>query len=297
MYKAEMIFRGTTSILPRRFPARALWAVAFAALLLILLASVTAGSGAGNTASATERVGGLTVPADPSLDGVECVKLCVAPRKATPGAIVRFTGAHLDDVRKVVFPGKDGRQSSRPVATAPGALRVKVPHGSDDGHPFAIDGAGAKSNRVPSELKILPASAIPTEVFPVDGPVDFGSSGARFGAGRNGHTHQGQDIIAACGLPILNVRRATVAYNAYDGNAGNYVVMKNKGSNTSFAYMHLVKPSKLKIGHTYDAGRKIGRVGETGDAVGCHLHFEYWVGPWQTGGRPIDPLPFLKSLK
>jgi murein DD-endopeptidase MepM/ murein hydrolase activator NlpD len=289
MYKAEMIFRSKANSTPHR----AIWAAVFAALLLILLASVPTGP---DSASATDRAG-LTVPADPSLKGVECIKLCVSSHQATPGATIRFTGAHLDDVRKVVFPGKDEKQTARPIAAAAGAVRVEVPHGSDDGHPYAIDGSGTKSNRVPAELKILPASAIPEMVFPVDGPTDFGNSGARFGAARNGHTHQGQDIIAACGLPILNVEKATVAYNQYDGAAGNYVVMKNKGNNTSFAYMHLVKPSKLKVGHTYDAGRKIGRVGETGDAVGCHLHFEYWIGPWQTGGKPIDPLHFLKSLK
>ena len=92
-------------------------------------------------------------------------------------------------------------------------------------------------------------------------------------------------------------RRGRVVYNEYHSLAGNYVVMKNAGSNTYFAYMHLTKPSKLKVGKVYDAGRTIGRVGETGDAVGCHLHFEYWVGPWQTGGRPIDPLPYLKSVR
>jgi len=34
---------------------------------------------------------------------------------------------------------------------------------------------------------------------------------------------------------------------------------------------------------------------QTGDATGCHLHFEYWQGDWFGGGHPIDPLPFLKA--
>ena len=185
----------------------------------------------------------------------------------------------------------------RYIARTGRAVRVEVPRGADDGRPYAVDSSGNRSNRVPGTLEILPASAIPVEVFPVDGPVDFGSSGARFGAGRAGHSHQGQDVIASCGLPVLASRRGRVVYNEYHSLAGNYVVMKNAGSNTYFAYMHLTKPSKLKVGKVYDAGRTIGRVGETGDAVGCHLHFEYWVGPWQTGGHPIDPLPYLKSVR
>jgi murein DD-endopeptidase MepM/ murein hydrolase activator NlpD len=132
-------------------------------------------------------------------------------------------------------------------------------------------------------------------VFPVRGRHDFGNSGSRFGAGRSGHTHQGQDVSAAEGTPLAAVHSGTVRFVDYQSAAGYYVVIHDSGGKYEFAYMHLQRGSvKVKPGQHVHAGQRIGRVGHTGDATGPHLHFEMWVGPWQTGGHPIDPLKYLK---
>jgi murein DD-endopeptidase MepM/ murein hydrolase activator NlpD len=132
-------------------------------------------------------------------------------------------------------------------------------------------------------------------VFPVQGLHNYGGPGARFGAPRNGHTHQGQDIIAACGTPLVSVMNATVQYAGYQASgAGNYVVLDNNGTADDFVYMHLATPAYVStVGAPVAAGQQIGVVGQTGDASGCHLHFEYWQGDWYGGGQPIDPLPYL----
>jgi murein DD-endopeptidase MepM/ murein hydrolase activator NlpD len=131
--------------------------------------------------------------------------------------------------------------------------------------------------------------------FPVVGQHDFGSAGARFGAPRSGHTHQGQDVMAACGLPEVAARWCTVQYSGYEGNAGNYVVIDGKGTGLDFMYAHLAQPSPLHTGDPVRTGQPIGVVGETGDATACHLHFEIWTAPgWYEGGSPIDPLPYLE---
>lgn len=147
------------------------------------------------------------------------------------------------------------------------------------------------------------ASAAPTlsfafygYAFPILGQHDFGDAGARFGAARSGHTHQGQDVMAACGTPLVAVRGGTVQYSEYEANAGNYVVIDGKGTPNDFMYAHLAEPSPLQAGDTVRTGQPIGIVGDTGDASACHLHFEIWGSPgWYEGGSPFDPLPYLEK--
>lgn len=132
--------------------------------------------------------------------------------------------------------------------------------------------------------------------FPVLGPHEFGMGAGRFGAPRSGHTHQGQDVMAACGLPLVAARGGLVQYAGYEGNAGNYVVIDGKGTPYDFMYAHLAEPSPLHTGDTVRTGQPIGIVGDTGDATACHLHFEMWGAPgWYQGGSPFDPLPYLQK--
>ena len=132
--------------------------------------------------------------------------------------------------------------------------------------------------------------------FPVLGKHDYGGSGAVFGAGRSGHTHQGHDVMAACGLPLVAARGGRVQYSGWDGAAGNYLVIDGKGTPFDTAYMHMVAPSPLKEGDLVRTGQPIGLVGTTGSSSACHLHFELWAAPgWYEGGSPVDPLPYLKK--
>lgn len=260
------------------------------------LAATAGAAGEAGARTSTTRAGGIAIGPDPKIKDAYCLRDCVSRRRATPGGVVRLTGSYLDKVKRVVFPGKKKKMKVRYKARSRVAVRVIVPKGADDGRPFVVNSTGERSNRAPKKLRILPRSRIPREVFPVRGPFSYLGGGGRFGAKRTGYSHQGQDISAACGTRLAVVKRARVVFSKYQSAAGNYVVFQNKGDNTYFAFMHLRKPSILKAGQVVEAGDAVGRVGNTGRSYGCHLHFEYWVGPWQTGGRPIDPLPYLKSI-
>lgn len=133
--------------------------------------------------------------------------------------------------------------------------------------------------------------------FPVDGPFSFGGDGAKFGAGRPGHTHQGQDVVADEGEPVVAPYGGKITYVAYQAAGAGYYVVEDADDGRDYVFMHFQKGSTaVKEGDRVTTGQRLGLVGATGDASGPHLHFEVWTGgAWQFGGKPVDPLPLLKQ--
>ncbi len=129
-------------------------------------------------------------------------------------------------------------------------------------------------------------------IFPIRGGHTYGDG---VGAPRKGHTHQGQDVFADCGTKLVAARGGRVQFKGYQSAAGNYLVIDGAGTGRDYAYMHMRKPAEVKKGAKVFTGERIGEVGDTGDATGCHLHFEMWSKPgWYEGGHFMDPKPFLK---
>ena len=134
--------------------------------------------------------------------------------------------------------------------------------------------------------------------FPLAGAFTYGGADARFGAGRRGHTHQGQDLTAAEGTPVVTPRGGVVKAVQYQaGGAGHYVVVDGAGEQRDYVFMHLRTGSiPVREGQAVRTGQRIGEVGNTGRSSGAHLHFEVWTGAgWYTGGSPVDPLPLLRA--
>jgi hypothetical protein len=133
--------------------------------------------------------------------------------------------------------------------------------------------------------------------FPVRGPHSFGASVQRFGASRSGgRVHQGQDVFASCGTPVIAAWGGRVQARGSDPVLyGNWVVIDGRGTRTDFRYAHFLHPASVHDGERVRTGKGIGQVGKTGNAatVGCMLHLEIWPSGWDQGG-PVDPLPFLR---
>jgi murein DD-endopeptidase MepM/ murein hydrolase activator NlpD len=134
--------------------------------------------------------------------------------------------------------------------------------------------------------------------FPLGGSFSWGGPGARFGAGRAGHSHQGQDLAAPEGTPVLAPRGGIIKAVQYQAKgAGHYVVVDGAGEERDYVFMHLRTGSVMvREGQSVRTGQRIAEVGNTGRSFGAHLHFEVWNGGgWYSGGRPLDPLPLLQD--
>lgn len=156
----------------------------------------------------------------------------------------------------------------------------------------------------PVASRPLPPTPPPPTVagtFPVRGTFSFGGDDARFGAGRPGHIHQGQDVVAASGVPLVAPVAGTVVWKANQpGGAGIYLVVRGTGAGSGevrdYVFMHLLRGSVIvRPGDVVGAGQQLAQVGSTGSSSGPHLHFEIWIGGWYArGGAPVDPLPQLQ---
>jgi hypothetical protein len=245
--------------------------------------------------------GGGTRYEEPDVSAIRCG---TGDEASCPrGHVLRLSGEGLAQTRKVTFMGGRGSgddRVARPAERSPHRVLVSVPSSARSGPIRVVTATAATTG---PRLRVLPANkpaAAPTRaappapdggVFPVQGPHDYGTETNHFGGGRG---HQGHDIFAKCGTPLVAALGGVVTFKKFQSRAGNYVVVK-ADDGTGQAYMHLAKPATVDKGDRVTAGQAIGEVGDTGRATGCHLHFELWTAPgWYEGGSAIDPLPALR---
>lgn len=139
-------------------------------------------------------------------------------------------------------------------------------------------------------------------------PFPLSSVTSEYGP-RDGRMHQGIDFGQPEGTPIPASNTGTVIGNGYGSGTGYYVDL-NHGNGIVTRSFHMVVPSDLAIGAVVSKGQMIGRVGNTGNSFGDHLHWETIVnGVHQNprdfmatygdggtaggggGGTPTDPVP------
>ena len=234
----------------------------------------------------------------------------VAPGTITPGAPLTVRYRVSAKVKRVrvrldLLPAAGGKpQATRQLGRKPAnrqltaRWRPKIATAGDYLGRLRVTMLGRRAHASatsPVQVQAAPVTAT-TGVFPVQGAYNFGGVDSRFGAVREGHTHQGQDIAAAAGTPIVAPRAGTVFWRAYQADgAGNYVVLHGDDGR-DYVFMHMQTGSVVVVkDEALTAGQPIGAVGATGHADGPHLHFEIWLDGWYASkaSHPIDPLPDL----
>ncbi len=103
--------------------------------------------------------------------------------------------------------------------------------------------------------------------------------------------HKGIDFAnGKQGDPVKALRGGKVITATYSKSAGNWVVIQ-QDDGTVAKYMHMQNGLNVKAGQTVKAGQQLGKVGNTGQSTGAHVHIQI-----EQNGKAIDPLSYMNKL-
>jgi murein DD-endopeptidase MepM/ murein hydrolase activator NlpD len=124
-------------------------------------------------------------------------------------------------------------------------------------------------------------------ILPSEGLLTSGFSKARMHPIHHKELpHEGIDVTAPEGTPILAAAKGTVTYAGWRSGYGNTIEIDH-----GFGYMtRYGHSSKLlaRAGQVVERGTPIAEVGRTGFATNNHVHYEVWVN-----GRAQNPMKFI----
>ena len=107
---------------------------------------------------------------------------------------------------------------------------------------------------------------------------------------RWGRMHEGVDLAAPDGAPILAAGAGTVVRAGPAEGYGNAVLIDH-GDGFLTHYGHLSRIA-VRVGEHVAAGQQIGDEGSTGHSTGPHLHFEVHQGHYK---NPIEPTAWMRQ--
>ncbi|GMV92350.1 MAG: hypothetical protein AMXMBFR82_21280 [Candidatus Hydrogenedentota bacterium] len=98
--------------------------------------------------------------------------------------------------------------------------------------------------------------------------------------------HDGFDISAPYGSPIVATARGKVVFSGWDKYLGNCVKVDH-GNGLTTVYGHMQKCT-VSEGDTVSRGDQVGKLGSTGRSTGAHIHYEV-----RKNGKALDPEKYL----
>ena len=134
-------------------------------------------------------------------------------------------------------------------------------------------------------------------------PLDFAYISSHFNPNRMHpilhriKAHNGVDYAAKRNTPVKASGDGVISFVGNKSGYGRTIEIKH-GGNIKTLYAHLEKfNSKSKVGNKVKQGEIIAYVGDSGQATGTHLHFEFWQGKTRTdpvkvrlpSAKPVSP--------
>ncbi len=124
-------------------------------------------------------------------------------------------------------------------------------------------------------------------IAPVKGRISSGFGNRPHPILRVTRFHDGVDIAASRGTPIVATADGVVTKAGWVGSYGNAVEISH-GYGISTFYAHNSR-NAVKVGATVKKGQVIAYVGSTGLSTGPHVHYEVRVNR-----RPVNPSSYMK---
>ena len=201
---------------------------------------------------------------------------------------VRNNSVNLDDkrVETVIVPAQSGTAET-------GALEADAPEVNTEGLAENAEVQDSEAVAAVEEQPVVEAAA-PIYVWPVAGQVERAHSSDTLSYDqtlRDWRTHEGIDIIAELGAPVVAAHSGSVESIVQDSLYGTVVTVSH-GDGTRTIYANLAENPPVTVGDWIDCGTTIGSVGSTAlceISQTSHLHFAITVNG--TAADPMDYLP------
>lgn len=164
--------------------------------------------------------------------------------------------------------------------------------------PGAVPATPADASAAAGQRAARPDAVVPRALIVPVAQADPAALADTWGQARSeGRAHQGIDILAARGTPVLAAVDGRIAKFFSSERGGQTIYQFDADQRYVYYYAHLDRRADgLAEGAVVRQGDVIGFVGQTGNAPVPHLHFEiqrltparHW---WEA--EPLNPYPYL----
>jgi murein DD-endopeptidase MepM/ murein hydrolase activator NlpD len=196
-------------------------------------------------------------------------------------------GGYVANLSSASLEGRDAtrisRAGARPQVTATASARDKAAEtiaARNEKLREAANDAEKYAKELSSDEWVYPTTGYHISTW-------FGEAGPYWSSGY----HTGIDFATAYGTPVVAVTNAVVVQTGWDGPYGNQIRLQLENGDEVW-YNHL-SSIEVTVGQSVLKSEEIGRVGETGNAYGYHLHFEYRLASDLHTG--VDPKPYFEE--